>query len=146
MTSSSSIPSWHEQTEQKTHGSDGSAGSQHFINYRDPHSENSNCFKSGTNICQTFCSLLVSEQTKSKSYSAEMSTRQSRESQRLVKMERDELTCFGVWMSVILCPSNRNLSVLAGTPWKNQTDMKWPPMLTSVDAVIQFQGVTCLWL
>ena len=29
-------------------------------------------------------------------------------------------TSFGVWLSAILCPSNRNRSVLAGTPWKRQ--------------------------
>lgn len=30
-----------------------------------------------------------------------------------------DLTSLGVWLSAILCPSNRNLSVLAATPCKN---------------------------
>lgn len=33
----------------------------------------------------------------------------------------NKFTSFGVWLSAILCPSNRNLSVLAGTPWKKHT-------------------------
>lgn len=42
--------------------------------------------------------------------------------QRDAQIKRDNFTSFGVWLSAILCPSNRNLSVLAGTPCKRNTD------------------------
>lgn len=35
-----------------------------------------------------------------------------------------DLTSLGVWLSAILCPSNRNLSVLAATPCKNTKKTK----------------------
>lgn len=40
----------------------------------------------------------------------------------MLKSKRDKCTSFGVWLSAILCPSNRNLSVLAATPCKKHTN------------------------
>ena len=52
----------------------------------------------------------------------------------LLQDRRDKRTSFGVWLSAILCPSNRNLSVLAGTPWNKHTHLKlWPQTAVTHD-------------
>lgn len=52
-------------------------------------------------------------------------------SKRPAQVKRENFTSFGVWLSAILCPSNRNLSVLAGTPCKKHNDTRQSEIMAS---------------